>query len=326
MRAALFDRYGPPDVLYAGTVPLPAIGPDDVLVRVRAVSVNGGELLLRSGAVPRWLLRGPFPRRTGLDFVGDVAAIGVRASGYAVGDRVWGLLSEKPDATGQALRSLAEYVAVRPAQIAAAPASLTPIEAATLPVGGLTALLALRREAGLRSGESVLVRGAAGGVGSAAVQVARALGAGPVTGLAAAGAADFVTGLGADRVVDYRRAEHADLGRFDVVIDTVGTDLRAFRRLLTSTGRMVTVRFDTENPVRSLATIATSVVHGSRRIRFFRGGPDSALLAEVARMAEAGALRPVLDETYRLADVAGAHRRLEAGGVRGKVVVDVDRD
>lgn len=324
MRAALFDRYGPPEVLYEGRAPIPAIGDDELLVRVRAVSVNGGELIVRSGGLPSWLMRGPFPRRTGLDFVGEVAAAGPATSGHAVGDQVWGLLSEKPDASGQALRSLADYVAVRPDQIAAAPRSLSPVEAVTLPVGGLTALLALRREAGLRPGESVLVRGAAGGVGSAVVQVAKALGAGPVTGLAGAGALDFVSGLGADLAVDYRRTGPDDLGTFDVVVDTVGTDLRDFRRLLAPGGRMVAVRFDTDRTVRSLGTIAASAIHGARRIRFFRGAPDPALLAELARMVDGGALRPVLHATYPLADAAGAHRRLEEGGVLGKVVVDVD--
>lgn len=194
MRAVVFDRYGPPDVLYETTVPIPAHGADRLLVRVQAVTVNGGELIARAGSLPRWFLRGPFPRRIGLDFVGEVCEVGDAVSGYAVGDRVWGLLDERPDENGQMLRSLAEYVAVRPEQIAPAPEHLSPVEAATLLVG-LVALIALRRKAGLRPGERLLVRGASGGVGSAAIQVGTMFGA-HVTGLAGAQNLDFVTGLG----------------------------------------------------------------------------------------------------------------------------------
>src|SRR5699024_7705903 len=122
MRAALFDRYGPPEVLYAGTRPIAVVGPDRLLVRVHAVTVNGGDLILRSGQLPRWLMRGRFPRQIGLDFVGEVAELGDGTHGYAVGDRVWGALDEQPDENGQALRSLADYVALAPTHLSPAPA------------------------------------------------------------------------------------------------------------------------------------------------------------------------------------------------------------
>ncbi|WP_040767071.1 NAD(P)-dependent alcohol dehydrogenase [Tsukamurella sp. 1534] len=323
MRAALFDRFGPPDVLYEGRVPAPVTAADEILVRVGATTVNGGEVIVRSGGLPPWFMRAPFPRQTGLDFVGEVVDVGAAVTGYSPGDRVWGLLDEKPDARGQPLRSLAEYVAVRPDQVSPAPETLSVPEAATLPVGGLTALVALRRKARLRPGERVLVRGAAGGVGSAAVQVAKALGAGEVIGLASGPTTGFVGELGADRVLDYRSTVPREIGTVDVVIDTVGTDLGAYRRLLEPGGRMVAVRFDTARPVRALGGIAMSGVHGTSRIRFFRGRPERALLDELARMADAGDLRPVVGAAYELADVAQAHRRFESGGVRGKVVVTV---
>ena len=132
MRAALFDRYGPPAVLYAGQVPVPVAGPDRLLVRVRAVTVNGGEVIVRAGGLPRWFMRGPFPRQTGLDFVGEVVEVGGAVSGHRVGDTVWGLLDEKPDENGQFLRSLAEYVAVRPEQVSSAPETLSPAQAARM--------------------------------------------------------------------------------------------------------------------------------------------------------------------------------------------------
>lgn len=324
MRAALFDRYGPPEVLYEGTVPVPTIGPAEVLIRVSAATVNGGELILRSGRLPSWFMRGPFPRQTGLDFVGQIAQVGTSVTEYSVGQNVWGLLDEKPDDRAQALRSLAEFVAVRPDQISVAPRTLSPIDASTLPVGGLTALVALRRHARLRQGERVLVRGAAGGVGSATVQLAKVLGAGEITGLASAGSVAFVKGLGADEVHDYRTTRPTDLGEFDVVIDTVGTTMGDFRRLLTPRGRMVAVRFDTDHIVRGLACIAASAVHGSRRIRFFRGQPEHAVLAELAQLVDDGRLRPTVDQIFDLSDIAAAHKRLEAGGVQGKIVVAVN--
>lgn len=323
MRAALFDHYGPAEVLYEGTAPAPHTGPDRLLVRVRAVTVNGGELILRAGRLPRWLVRGPFPRRIGLDFAGEIAEVGSAVDGYAIGDRVWGLLDERPDENGQMLGSLAEYVAVLPTQVSLAPANLSPIEAVTVLVGGLTALIALRRKAAMRSGERLLVRGASGGVGSAAVQLGTALGA-HVTGLASTNNLDFVSGLGADDVYDYRSTQPEQLGPFDVVLDTVGTQMHRYRRRLAAGGRMVAARFDTDHIVQSLAGIAASAVHGRERIRFFRGHPEHALLAELARMADDGALLPVADEVYPLSRVAQAHRRLEEGGVRGKVVITVD--
>jgi NADPH:quinone reductase-like Zn-dependent oxidoreductase len=322
MRAALYDRYGTPDVLYEGRIPVPTPGPGQLLVRVAAATVNGGELALRSGQLPRWLMRSPFPRQLGLDFVGQVVERGSAVGGYAVGDHVWGLLDETPDDGGQRLRSLAEYVAVAPSQLSAAPRSLDPVEAATLPVGGVTALVALWDRAELRRGEALLVRGASGGVGSIVVQLGKAYGA-EVSALAGHGNLDFVAGLGADRVHDYRSTGAHQLGRYDVVVDAVGTEMHRYRALLAPGGRMIALRFDTAHPVRSLAGIAASVRHGRGRIRFMRGAPDSGLLAELARKADEGTLRPVVDTVYPLSEIAAAHRHLEAGGVRGKIVVTV---
>jgi NADPH:quinone reductase-like Zn-dependent oxidoreductase len=322
MDAALYDRYGPPEVLYAGKIARPVAGDHRVLIKVQAATINGGELILRAGALPRWLVRGPFPRQTGLDFVGEIVEVGSAVHGFALGDRVWGLLDERRDETGQMLRSLAEYVAVTPTVIAHAPETLTAIEAVTLPVGGLTALLALRRHARLQPGERLLVRGAAGGVGSNAVQVGAALG-GQVTGLAGRSSFDFVSSLGAVAVHDYRTTPPETLGRFDVVLDTVGTELPRYRRLLARGGRMVAVRFDTNRTLRSLAQIAASAVHRGGRIRFFRGAPEADLLAELSHMVDQGVLRPVVGQVYPLSRVAEAHQRLEKGGVLGKVVISL---
>ncbi|WP_188188260.1 NAD(P)-dependent alcohol dehydrogenase [Nonomuraea sp. SYSU D8015] len=314
MRAALYDRYGPPEVLYEGTVPKPVPGPGEVLVRVHAVSVNGGELHGRAGKVRLVtdLVERGFPKRTGLDFAGEVVAVGRDVRGPAVGDRVWGL-------TGYRFGSAAEYVAVRPRRIALAPAGLDLVEAAALPVG-TTAITALRDKARLQAGERLLVRGGSGGVGHVAVQLGRAFGA-HVTALAGAGNQDFVRDLGADEVFDYRTTAPADLGRFDVVLDTVGTASGAYRRLLRPGGRMVAIAFDPDRAAASLSYIAASAVFGSGRVRFFSGNPTHRLFADLTRYVDSGAIRPVVDTVFPLADIAKAHRALEAGGVRGKYVI-----
>ncbi|MGR6920739.1 NAD(P)-dependent alcohol dehydrogenase [[Actinomadura] parvosata] len=316
MRAALFDRYGPPEVLYVGTVPKPAPAPGEVLVRVHAASLNGGELHGRAGRVRpvTELMQRGWPKRIGLDFTGEVVALGEGTTGPKVGDRVWGVL-------GRTFGSNAEYLTVRPRRLSLAPAGLDLVEAAALPVG-TTAITALRDKARLRPGERLLVRGASGGVGVVAVQLGKALGA-HVTALAGARNLGLVRDLGADEAHDYATTAPADLGRFDVVMDTVGTDHPAYRRLLTPSGRMVTIAFDLGRPAASLAYIAASAVHGRRRVRAFSGDPSHRLFADLARYVERGDLRPVVDTVFPLEEVAEAHRALEAGGVRGKIVLRI---
>ncbi|MFJ4275854.1 NAD(P)-dependent alcohol dehydrogenase [Streptomyces coelicoflavus] len=314
MKAVLFDRFGPPEVLYVGRRPVPAIGPDEVLVRVRAAAVNGGDLHDRTGKV-RLVTGRTFPKGCGLDFAGEVAEVGASVRGVREGERVWGLLGRR---TG----SMAEYVAVSPRRIAPAPENLTPEEAVSLLAGATTAVTALRDKAALQPGERLLVRGGSGGVGSVAVQVGKVLGA-RVVALAGGRNLDFVRGLGAEEALDHRTTALSALGRFDVVLDTVGTEQARVRRLLAPGGRMVAVAADLDRPLAWLGTVLGSAVHGKGRIRFFSGNPDGALLAEAARLAERGDIVPVVDTVHPLDGVADAQRALAAGGVRGKHVVRV---
>ncbi|KUF19333.1 NAD(P)-dependent alcohol dehydrogenase [Streptomyces silvensis] len=314
MRAVLFDRYGPPEVLYVGTRPTPSRTPEQILVRVHAVGVNGGELLDRAGKL-RLVTGRRFPRATGIDFVGEVAEAGATGGGVREGDRVWGLLGRR---TG----SMAEYVAVDRHQVAPAPGNLTAVQAVSLLAGGTTAVTALREKAGLKPGERLLVRGGSGGVGSVAVQVGKVFGA-RVGALAGGRNLDFVRGLGADEAWDHRTTPLSALGRFDVIMDTAGTRLRDVRRLLAPGGRMVAIAPDPAEPLAGLAAVLASTVHGSGRIRVFSGNPRSDLLTEVTRYAEHGDIVPVVDTVHPLDGVADAHRALAAGGVRGKHVVRI---
>nr|WP_245789579.1 NAD(P)-dependent alcohol dehydrogenase [Streptosporangium canum] len=318
MRAALFDRYGPPEVLYVGTVRKPVPGPGEVLVRVHAASVNGGELHGRAGKLRpvTGLMQRGFPKRMGLDFTGEVVALGPdpAEAGPRVGDRVWGVLD-------RTFGSVAEYLAVRPRHLSLVPAGLDLVEASALPVG-TTAITALRDKAKLQPGERLLVRGGSGGVGVVAVQLGRALGA-HVTALAGARNLDLVRDLGAHEAYDYATTRPADLPRFDVVMDTVGTEHPAYRRLLTPSGRMVAIAFDINRVAASLSYVAASTVYGRRRVRFFSGRPTHRLLADLTRYVEAGAIRPVVDTVFPLEEIAKAHRALEAGGVGGKIIVRI---
>ncbi|MFB8754310.1 NAD(P)-dependent alcohol dehydrogenase [Streptomyces nigra] len=315
MKAVLHDRYGGPDVLYVGRLPRPEPAAGEVLVKVHAFSVNGGELSARAGRL-RLLTGRSFPQRVGLDFTGEVAALGTGVTGRSVGDRVWGVLGRT-----SGFGSAAEYLTVPAVRIGRVPDGLDLVDAAALPVA-TTAVTALRDKARLRRGERLLVRGAAGGVGNAAVQLGRAYGA-HVTALARPANHEFVRGLGAHEVVDHRSVEPAELGRFDVIVDTVGTELRAHRRLLGPGGRMVTIAFDLTRPARSLGYVAASALHGRGRVRFFSGDPRQPDMDDLARLVTEGRLRPAVDTVFPLDGTATAHRALEAGGVRGKYVVRV---
>lgn len=314
MKAAQIRRFGEPDVVEINDVDRPVTGTGEVLVSVEAASVNGHDVLVRAGKLKMMSGR-RFPIGVGLDFAGTVAESGPGVRGYQAGDRVWGTVHpRKRHVTGAA----AEYLAVPADRVAVAPASLSAADAAALVVAGTTALMALRDSAGLRSGERVLVRGAAGGVGTAAVQLARAMG-GHVTALAREQSAGALTGLGAELVLDYRATSAEQTGPFDVIVDTVGSDLARYRRRLTRDGRMVTVGLSGA----ALVAIALSSVHGSRRIRTFSANPGSAILDDLAGYVASGALRPVVSAVYPLDEIGAAQRAFATGGVLGKQVITV---
>lgn len=256
-----------------------------------------------------------FPIGAGLDFAGVVAATGADVEGYRAGDRVWGMVHPRQR---HITAAAAEYVVVPADRIAPAPAGISPVEAASLVVAGSTALIALRDSVRLTSGERVLVRGAAGGVGTAAVQLAHAMG-GSVTALARDRHARLLGDLGADEVLDYGSTTSERIGPFDVIVDTVGSELNCYRSRLAKGGRMVTVGLSGS----ALAAIAASSVYGARRIRTFSANPETAVLRDMAGHVASGALRPVVDSVYPLAEIAAAHQAFERGGVLGKHVVAV---
>ncbi|MFC0430906.1 NAD(P)-dependent alcohol dehydrogenase [Kutzneria buriramensis] len=314
MKAAQITSFGTPDVLRVSEIDRPAPGTGEVLVAVEASSVNGHDALVRTGRV-KVVSGSTFPIGTGLDFAGVVVGMGPGVQGCRAGDRVWGMVHPRKRHT---VAGAAEYVVVPAGRISPAPTGVTAVEAASLVVAGSTALIALRDCVGLADGERVLVRGAAGGVGTAAVQLAHAMG-GRVTALARGRHATALRDLGADEVLDYGSTTSDQIGPFDVIVDTVGSELRCYRSRLDEGGRMVTVGLS----VRALAAIAASAVHGSRRIRAFSANPDSALLSDLAAHVTSGALLPVVHSVFPLTDIAAAHTAFERGGVVGKHVVTI---
>ena len=314
MKAAQITSFGTPDVLQLNEIDRPEPAAGEVLVAVEASSVNGHDTLVRAGGLTMVSGR-KFPIGLGLDFAGTVAAIGARAGAFKIGDRVWGMVHPRQRHTSA---GAAEYVVVPSERVSLAPAGLNPVQAASLVVTGSTALIALRDCIELLSGERILVRGAAGGVGTAAVQLAHAMG-GRVTALARERHAEALRELGADEVLDYTQTSSDQIGPFDVIVDTAGTELNCYRSRLDKGGRMVTVGLS--GP--AIAAIAVSTVYGARRIRTFSANPDAALLRATAEYAASGALRPVIDTIHPLSEIAKAHKAFERGGSMGKQVIAI---
>ena len=324
MRAIVQDEYGEADVLRLDEVHRPPIGDDEVLVRVHAAGVDQGAWHLMAGLpypirLAGYGLRTPKGRVRGRELAGRVVAVGSGVTTLRPGEEVYGI--------GEG--TFAEYAPAAAARLAPKPANLTWRQAAALPISGLTALQAVRDHGGVRPGHRVLIIGAAGGVGSFAVQIAKAFGA-EVTGVASTGKVDLVRSLGADHVVDYLLEDGLATGerRYDVVLDTGGNrPLRVLRRALTPTGTLVIVGAETGGRWlggidRQLRAMALSPFVG-QRLGSFIASENAADLVALTQLVESGAVTPVVDRTFPLAEAAEAIRYLRAGRARGKVVVDV---
>ncbi|WP_223690511.1 NAD(P)-dependent alcohol dehydrogenase [Leifsonia poae] len=315
MRAIQFFEYGDPEALQIVDVAVPQPTAAQVLVRIAATSVNHVDVETRLGRLK--LLSGRrFPRGTGIDVAGTVELVGADVNGFTPGDRVWGVKASLfPRTTGAA----AEFMAIDAHLLSAIPTNIDILDAAALPAVGVTAITAVRDKGRAKAGNRILIRGAAGGVGSAAVQYAHSLGA-HVTALVSERNMQFVLALGADVVLDRKATHVEDLGSFDVIIDTVGSNLLQYRRHLSEHGRMVTIAFSS---TRSIAAIAFSAIYGRERIRTFFGQPPRGLIAQLTDVVESGGIMPVIEEIYPLEKIADAHRAIEAGGGRGKHVIRI---
>lgn len=320
--AVIQDRYGPADeVLEVGEIERPSPSADEVLVRVRATAVAGDDWHLMQGLpyVARLEagIRKPKRRVPGRDVAGSVEAVGDRVDGFRPGDEVFGWFEG----------AFAELAAVPAGALAPKPANLTFEEAAAVPISGFTALQALRDKGEVSEGDEVLVIGASGGVGTFAVQIAKSLGA-RVTGVCGAANAELVRELGADEVIDYRTKDFAaDGSRFDVIVDLVGNrKLADLRRALAPDGRLVMVGGTGgrwfKGTQRWLSALAISPFI-AQKLRPQIHSPSREDLEELARLLEAGELKPVISARYPLDKVSEAVGRFAGGHGRGKVAVTV---
>lgn len=317
MQAVLHRGYGPPEALTLEEVGIPAVADDQALVRVHAAAVNPGDLfsLLGRPLAARVMTGLMSPRQPirGRAFAGTVEKVGWKVTRFAPGDQVYA------EASGG---GYAEYAAVSEKLLAAKPMNLTFEEAATVPLAGVTALQGLRDTGRVTSGDTVLVNGASGGVGTLAVQIARILGA-EVTAVASTRNLDLMEELGADHVVDYTRDAFARGDRrYDVVLDLVGNrTLTELRRILTPNGTLV-LSSGPPSPTlrRILKALALSPFVSQRLVPLVQSasGED---LEELTRMIESGRLRPVVDRVYPLGQASQALRYQADGHARGRTVI-----
>ena len=319
MRAIVQERYGDADDLHLSRVPTPQIADNEVLVRVAAAGLDRGTWHLMTGRPYAMRLalgfRGPRNKVPGLDVAGTVVAVGAATTGFSVGDEVFGI----------SRGSFAEYAAARADKLVHKPAALTFEQAAVVPVSALTALRAVIDVGRVQAGQHVLVIGASGGVGSYAVQLAKAAGA-EVTGVASTAKVDLVRALGADHVVDYTKDDWADGSRYDLIIDLAGNPpLSRLRRALTPRGTAVLTGGEDGGPLtggldRNLrAAMLTWFVR--QRLTGMLARERAVDLERVTEMIVAGKVLPSVDRTYPLDEVPEAMRRLDAGEVRGKVAI-----
>ncbi|MEN8651375.1 NAD(P)-dependent alcohol dehydrogenase [Streptomyces sp. 21So2-11] len=323
MKAIVHDIYGPPEVLRLDEVAQPVAGRGEVLIKVQASSIDPGVWHLTTGR-PYLLraagfgLQAPKARVRGTDVAGRVEAVGPGVTRFRPGDEVYG--------SGKG--AFAEYACAKEDSLAPKPANLDFEQAAAVPVSACTALQALRDGGRLKSGRRVLVIGASGGVGTFAVQLAKAFGA-QVTGVCSTANTDLVRSIGADEVIDYTQEDPTDgAHRYDLVVDTGGNrPLARLRRALTPRGTLVIVGGEgggtwIGGTHRELGAVLLSpfVGHRLRGLVATQRHSDLALLTE---LIEAGSVTPVIDRTYPLADVRAAIHHLREGHPRGKIVVRV---
>jgi NADPH:quinone reductase-like Zn-dependent oxidoreductase len=318
VKAIVQDRYGSPDVLEFRDVERPSPGGGEVLVRVHAAGVDAGVWHLTTGQpyLLRLLgfgLRGPKQPVRGLDFAGTVAEVGDGVTRVRPGDEVFGVCEG----------AFAEHAVAKADLVAAKPARLSFEQAAAVLVSGGTALQAVRDVGRVRPGQRVLVIGAAGGVGSFAVQLAKAFGA-DVTGVCSTAKTDLVRTLGAEHVVDYTREDFA-ARRYDLIVDTAGLrSLTDLRRALTPRGTLVIAGGEGGKWLGGIQRVFRAALLNPfvrQRLCGLVARVRAADLEDLRELVEAGQLTPALDRTYPLTDAAAALGHLHAGRAAGKVVL-----
>jgi NADPH:quinone reductase-like Zn-dependent oxidoreductase len=323
MMAVVQDQYGQADVMRLEKITRPQIGDDEVLLRVHAAGVDRGAWHLMAGLpypvrLAGYGVRTPKTRVRGREVAGTVEAVGTNVTGFHVGEEVYGI--------GEG--GFAEYATASPDKLAPKPRNLTFVQAAAVPISALTALQAVRDGGRVKPGQKVLIIGASGGVGTFAVQIAKAFGA-TVTGVASTTKLDVVRALGADHVIDYTRADITDQGeRYDVIIDIAGNrTLRHLRRALTDHGTLVIVGGETGGRWmggydRGFRALMLSPFVG-QQLRMLTNSENAKDLTVLTKLIESGAVKPTVDRTYPLRETPAAIQYMVDGQARGKLVITI---
>ncbi|MEH2376424.1 NAD(P)-dependent alcohol dehydrogenase [Nostoc sp.] len=310
MKAVVIRRYGAAEVLQYEDVEQPKIEPMQLLVKVRASSVNPIDWKIRQGMLS--LITGSkFPKILGFDVAGEVVAVGSGVTRFKPGDAIYGSTSFPGG-------GYAEFAAVPENLVALKPTNLSDEEAAAVPLAALTALQALRDQGNIQTGQTVLINGAAGGVGIFAVQIAKALGA-VVTGVSSTKNLDLVKSLLADRVIDYTQQDFTeDTAQYDIIFDAVGKrSLSQTKRVLKPNGVYITTL---PSPEVLLESVLTAFLPG-QKAKFILQKPNTQDLIYVKELIEAGKIRVVIDRTYPLQELAAAHSYSETGRAVGKIAI-----
>jgi NADPH:quinone reductase-like Zn-dependent oxidoreductase len=324
MKAVVYDAYGSFDLLAIRDVPRPVIEDNEVLVRVYAAGLHRGDCFAVKGEpvvvrLATGLLK-PKPGIPGFDIAGQVEAVGSRVSRFRSGDSVFGACQG----------ACAEYAKTGEVKLALKPAGLTFEEAAALPTSALAALHALRDVGKVQPGQNVLINGAAGGVGSFAVQIAKSFGA-EVTGVCSTSNIEMVQSLGADHVIDYTREDFTrGSTRYDLIFDNVeNRPLSDCRRALTPAGTLILNSGSGAQGFKMLVRLVKPLVLSPfvrQHLRRYLSTPNHADLETLKSLVESGKLRPVIDRAYALHETGAALRYIDAGHARGKVAVSVSSD
>jgi NADPH:quinone reductase-like Zn-dependent oxidoreductase len=321
MKAIVHSRYGAPDVLELKDIDQPVVNDDDVLVRVHAAAVGKGDWLTVKGlpyvARLRYGLPNPKHPVPGFDAAGRIEAVGPNVTRLQAGDEVFGWCDG----------SFAEYASVPQGQLAQKPANLSFEQAAAVPISGFAALQALRDTGGVQPGQQVVIIGASGGVGSFAVQLAKAFGA-EVTGVCSTKSLEMVRSIGADQVIDYTQEDFTRTGRrYDLILEMAGNrSLADLRRALTPKGTLVLVGGSGGRwfmgTGRTLRAVLVSPFVG-QRLRSFLSKPRGADLVVLKDLIDAGKITPVIDRAFPLSETPEAIRYVGERSTKGKTVITV---
>ena len=323
MKAIVYTKYGPPDVLQLKEVEKPVPRDSEVLIKVHATAVTAADYRIRSFKVPVgfWLparlglgLLGPRKTILGIDLAGEIEAVGKNVKLFKEGDQVFGI-------DGSGLGAYAEYVCrSEEGALALKPANMTYVEAAAVPHGALSALFFLKDKGNIKRGQRVLIYGASGGVGTAAVQLASYFGA-EVTGVCSTTNLEMVRSLGADKVIDYSKEDFTKSGEtYDIIFDTVGkTSFSGCKGSLKQNGRYLLTVFGLGQIVQMLWTSMT----GSRKMVCSVASEKKEDLIFIKELVEAGEIRSAIDRSYPFEQIVEAHTYAEKGHKKGNVVVTV---